>query len=54
MIAKREKKNLWQTILVNILKNALKGDYYMSVNKLMKTSTTGGIGNAAYMRVNSE
>ena len=26
----------------------------MSVNKLMKTSTTGGIGNAAYMRVNSE
>ena len=27
---------------------------YNSVNKLMKTSTTGGIGNAAYMRVNSE
>ena len=27
---------------------------HKSVNKLMKTSTGGGINNAAYMRVNSE
>lgn len=49
MIAKREKRILDKTILVNILKNVTERRLvYKNVNKLMKTSTTGGIDNAAY------